>query len=211
MPTSLKTCRLAAMVGLASLLFGLNARAAQKQGPDEQTAALIAAFKQVHLAPEGGALSAADKEANKVAFAQLDNFFAYPQLCDAVLGPYAAKFSSSQRSRFNADFRNLVRNVSFTRSASFVKQAKVDVGKAKALGKQQRVDMHATVVEQDLETNVTFVWQDIGGQWQITDVDFDGVSFVKDYQNQFGKIIKKEGPEALLKKLASKLVREKNG
>jgi ABC-type transporter MlaC component len=194
-------------LGLA--IFLLWGAAAQAQvTPTARTQGLIEAFKTVKIAPEGGHLDAAEVSTNQRAFTAIDVFFNFPRLVVDALGPHKKKFSAPQFGRFEKDFRELVRTVSYTRSAALVQRAKLEVAAPQAHAAQQWVDMHVALAEQDLETHVTFVWECLAKQWQITDVLFDGASFVKDYQNQFGKIVKKEGVDGLLKRLSTRLAKE---
>ena len=192
---------------LAILLFW-SAAAQAEVTPTARTQALIEAFKTVKIAPEGGHLNATEVSANQLAFAAIDVFFNFPRLVVDALGPHKKGFSAAQFGRFEKDFRELVRSVSYTRSAALVQKAKLEVAMPQAHAAQRWVDMHVALAEQDLETHVTFVWECLAKQWQITDVIFDGASFVKDYQNQFGKIIKKEGVDALLTRLRTRLEKE---
>ena len=58
---------------------------------------------------------------------------------------------------------------------------------------------------EDTDSKVTFHWASAAGTWRLYDVSFDNASLVKDYQNQFGRILEKDKAEGLLKKLAKKL------
>ena len=66
------------------------------------------------------------------------------------------------------------------------------------------------LVKEDFEITVTFHWMDSGSDWRIVDVSFDGASLVKDYQNQFGRIIDKEGAKGLLKRMVDRLQEEES-
>ena len=67
------------------------------------------------------------------------------------------------------------------------------------------VPMFITVEEDDLEMDTVFFWIISKGKWTLWDVSFDGSALTKDYQNQFGRIIKKDGVKGLLGKLVKKL------
>lgn len=71
------------------------------------------------------------------------------------------------------------------------------------------IDLLARIPKKDMETTVTFRWVQTGGAWRIVDVDFDGSSLVKDYQNQFGRIIGKEGAAGLQKRIDDRLADER--
>ena len=70
--------------------------------------------------------------------------------------------------------------------------------------------MEGELVKEDFEITVTFHWMDSGSDWRIVDVSFDGASLVKDYRNQFGRIIDKEGAKGLLKRMVDRLQEEES-
>jgi ABC-type transporter MlaC component len=175
--------------------------------PDERTVALVDAFKSVRTAPEGKELSAEDKRANGLAFTVLDGFFNYDTLTQASIKPHVSKFSKPQLARFYTAFEELIRLISYPKSGAFLKDAQVRFGKSVVKSDQKtEVSMSARLPKEDVETRATFTWEKNKGQWYVTDVGFDGASMVKDYQNQFGRILAKEGAEGLLKRLDNKLM-----
>ncbi|RYF11351.1 MAG: ABC transporter substrate-binding protein [Deltaproteobacteria bacterium] len=186
------------------------AHAAATPSPQAQTTALVEGFKKIRVPADNEKLSDADRRANQAAFAGLDAFFAYDTLCRNAIAPHRAALSKAQLERYSRTFRELLRLVSYRRSGQFVQQAQVRLDEPKVRDGLARVDMHASLGDDDTQTDVTFVWQQTAGGWRIVDVSFDGVSFVKDYQNQFGKMLKKYGAEGFLQKLSDRLAQEQN-
>ena len=179
---------------------------AAKDAPQVRTDNLMGVFKEVHVPGNGEALlSDADKQANHAVFAKLDAFFDYERIADAVIAPSKKSLNAEQLGRFSVSFRELIRLVAFPRSGEFVRQAQLKVGKPKTQGGKVSVEVEGSVPDQDSETTITFQWEDAGAEWRVTDVSFNGVSVVKDYQNQFARVIAKDGPEGFLKKLSTKL------
>ncbi len=174
--------------------------------PEERTSALIQAFKAVRTAPEGKNLSSEDTRANTVAYTALDSFFDYDAITRASVQPHAAKFSKQQLTRFYSTFEELIRLIAYPKSGDFLREATLRFGKSTAKNdRQSQVPMTARLPKEDVETKVHFVWEKNKNQWYLTDAQFDGASLIKDYQNQFGRIIAKEGVEGLLKRLDTKL------
>lgn len=194
-------------LGLA-LCLATSAHA--KDDAEARTHQLLEAFKGVHTAPEGSELSDADKDSNETAFKTLDGFFDYDKLSNGPIAPNKKAFTKDQLARFNKMFQELIRRIAYPRSGAFLKQAALTVKKVKVEGKNADVNLHASIAEQDLETDVLFHWAD-EGEWRVVDVSFDGASVIKDYQNQFTRIIKKEGVEGLLKKVSTRLDQELKG
>jgi ABC-type transporter MlaC component len=195
----------------AGTAAGAGAVPTPSAGAAKRTEDLLAAFQTVHVPPEGGSLDSAGQAANREAFARLDTFFNFTWLSQQAIAPHRKQLSPAQMKVFLRDFRSLIRLVSFYRSAGFLQRAKLTVGAPVADKILQRVGIHARMPEQDMDTEVTFVWQAGPNGLQIVDVDFDGASFIKDYQNQFGRLLRQGGADGLLKKLAARLQRTTAG
>ena len=184
--------------------------AAAKNSPDSRMGQLMETFKTIKVpASEGAVLSADDRKANETAFKAADAYFDFDRLTATAIAPHKKALSADQLARYHRDFTALIRLVAFPRSGAFVQQAKVELSPAAITGKKADVAMHGHVPDDDIDTRIVFKWEDVGGEWRVTDVSFDGVSMVKDYQNQFGKLIKKDGVEGFLKKLQSRLEQER--
>jgi phospholipid transport system substrate-binding protein len=177
--------------------------------PDKNTQSFINALKVVKAAPENGSLEAAARKANQNAFAQVDAFFDFNRVIDDPIAPHKNKLSATQLKRYHVAFRDLIRLVAYPQSSTFLHTAEIKIQKPTVTDKTAQVPMHAYVKKEDIETNVVFFWQQDKGDWKIIDVSFDGASLVKDYKNQFGKIIEKEGAEGLVKKLENRLQKER--
>lgn len=194
-------------VVLVGLMIGTSAAA--EPGPGERTDAIIAAFKAVKPIPEEGELSAADKQANVKAFADLDGFFDYDRLTGDPIEPHKKSLNAAQQKRFREAFRELIRLVAYPNSGTFLSQAKTTVKAPKVDGNLAAVAMHTALPKEDIEIDVLFHWQKSGGAWRIVDVSFDGASLVKDYQNQFGRIIAKKNGSGLMDAIEKRLVKER--
>lgn len=179
--------------------------------PVDRTKALVEAFKAVKAAPSNGAkLSEADKKHNAEAFEKLDSFFAFDKITTDPITVHQAKFTKTNHVRFTKHFRELIRLVAYPNSGEFLKEATLTYKKANRVSNNIiNVDMDAVVEKEDFSTTVTFHWQKRDGTLKIVDVSFDGASLVKDYQNQFGRIINKDGVAGLIKKLETRLDKER--
>ena len=167
----------------------------------ERTEAFIAAFKKVK---SGDKLTPADKKANEKVFAELDKFMDFETLTTKPIEPRAAKFSAKQKSQFAGDFRDLIRRIAYPDSGEFFREAKMKFGAPAAKAGATAVPIDAHLVKDDLRTKVELYWVPKGGQLKLVDVAFDGDSLIKDYQNQFARIIDKEGVAGLMKKVDEK-------
>ena len=173
-------------------------------GATARTEGLIETFKAVRKV-EDGALSPADQQANRAAFAALDGYFDYDRLVDDPIAVHRAQLDAAQLARYRALFRELIRTVAYPDAGGFFRDATWTL-REEPRG-EGRVDVHmaARVERKDLDTSVTFHWAARGGTLLLVDVSFDGDSLVADYRNQFGRILKKEGAAGLLSRLAKRL------
>ncbi len=193
-----------ALFVLATLSLAVPASAAD---PVARTEALVNAFKAVKAKPKDGALSDADRQANAKAFAALDGFFDYERITKDPIAQHQAAFTPEQMKKFLSDFREVIRLVAYPDSGAAMAKAtyKLKAGAKRAAAKEADVEMSIRWEGEDTDTKVTFHWHDVAASTELYDVSFDGASLVKDYKNQFTKIIDKDKVEGLMKKLAKKL------
>ena len=162
---------------------------------------LIDAFKRVK--DDDGKLSAADKAQNARAYAELDDMLAREHFTAIAIAPRQDKFSADELKTFKAEFWDVVQRVAYPGSGAFFREGEVKIGAPTNKGDVWTIELNAYVPSEDLETVVGLQWQ--GGEvMRIVDVLFDGDSLVRDYQNQFARIVDKDGAKGLLKLLADK-------
>jgi phospholipid transport system substrate-binding protein len=166
-----------------------------------RTEAFINAFKKVK---SGDSLTAADKAANEKAYAELDKFMDFETLTTKPLEPRAAKFSAKQKATFATEFRDLIRRIAYPNSGDFFRDAKLKFGPPSEKEGATVVPVDANLAKEDLKTKLELYWVKKGGALKLSDVAFDGDSLVKDYQNQFARIVDKDGAAGVMKKLDEK-------
>jgi ABC-type transport system involved in resistance to organic solvents, auxiliary component len=166
------------------------------------TSVLVDAFKRVK--EDDGKLSDADKAANKKAYEELDELLARAHFTSAVIAPRKDKFSPAELKAFQDEFWDLVQRIAYPGSGAFFREGQVKYAEPKEKGGVWTHELTAYIPSEDLETVVGLQWKLEGGKLRIVDVLFDGDSLVKDYQNQFARIVDKEGAAGVMKKLAEK-------
>ena len=189
------------LLATALLLVPLAAGAAE---PDalEQTNALVAAFQKVK--PDDGKLSKADLAANAKAYAELDALLDAEHFTSVAIKPRADKFSAEQMTTFKGKFWDIVQMIAYPNSGDFLREAKLTVGKPERQGEIWSVSVQAVLASEDLETEFEFQWSQGPKGLRVVDVLFDGDSLVRDYQNQFARIVDKKGAAGLLEALEEK-------
>lgn len=188
------------------MLVSINAYA--QSDPLLRTQQLLKAFEQVKVVSDDQSLSHLDKISNQEAFKTLDHFFNYEKLVNNTIDPFKKTFKSHQLNQYRITFKKLIRLIAYQRSSMFLHHAMLTVKTPVLSGKKADVEIVAKSSEQDSQTNIIFHWLKEKDKWMIVDVSLDGTSVVKDYQNQFARILKKEGVDGFIKKLVSRLGEE---
>ena len=197
---------------VALALFSTAGAAQGAASPKQRTLGLIEAFKAVKKAEGKDVLTEEDRRSNVAAFEKLDEFFDYDRMVNDPIEPHKAKFTPAQLERYRPMFKQLIRTIAYPDAGSFFRKATytlVETMPDGPNGDRGDVQMEARVPDKDVDTVITFHWVRDKGQFLLYDVSFDGGSLTKDYQNQFGRIISKEGVDGLLARLDKRLHEER--
>lgn len=173
---------------LLSIALNVNAAADPKQRTDEFVKAMIAA-----------------KPGNEKTYKHIDQYINYDAITSETIAPHLAKFSIAQAKEFKTNLTALIRLVAYPQSGTFYKEAKYKYAEPKMKGSKAIVVQATYLPSEDLDMEIEYQWEKFNGNWMITDIGFDGDSMVKDYQNQFGRIISKDKVDGLIKRVNDKL------
>ena len=134
----------------------------------------------------------------------LDTFFDFDALSAASFKSHKKALKPRQLSELQQTFRSLL-TVLTHHSGEQLAQGDVAIGAPRQVDQNCVVEFAVSRPDEDLTSNVALTWQRRPSGWQVVDVAFDGASVTKDYENQFGRILKKDGAEALVAKLKERL------
>lgn len=182
---------------LFSLLISSPVLAVATGSPMDNTKQLIEAMLKV-------------KKGDENTYKTVDNFFNYDLITSNTIAPHKDKFTGAQSKKLKTDLTQLIRVVAYPQSGTFYKESKYTYAQADTSGNKAMIVQKTYLPKEDLELDIGYQWENNNGQWKITDITFDEDSIVKDYQNQFGRIISKSGVDGLLKKLNDKLKEMEN-
>ena len=189
-----------------------TAPVAPTKTPVDLTKDLVAAFINVKTAPKGKQLTDAEKKYNEGAYAKLDAFINFEVFIGSTIDSHKSAFKPAELKEFKQLFRELIREIAYGSSGSFLKEAELSYKLLKNEGAKMDVQLHTYLKKDDMETDVTFHWvKNNLGVPGIVDVSFDDEPLVMEYRNQFAKIIKKRGVAGLLEKMRAKLKAVKAG
>ncbi len=155
------------------------------------------------------------KEDEKKLDAAFDGVFDYDGLAKATLKGNWDNRSADERTQFSAVLKDLVRN-------SYRRNIKKTLGyEVEYLGEQEidlAEDGKATVVRTKAKSktnsreepvSIDYVVHQVNGNWEIYDIVTEGSSLIRNYRNQFRRVIEKKGFDELLKRMKAK--RDKGG
>jgi phospholipid transport system substrate-binding protein len=194
--------KLLALLGAAALAFSA---AAQNLGPDQLvqkiTDEILAAIKSDKQ------LAAGDKQkATKLAEEKVLPYIDFEQATRLAVGRAWREAAPEQKQRLVTEFRNmLVRTYSNAISAYQGQTLKV-------LPQRGKQDPEETVVRTQYiraggqPLPIDFTMHQKEGTWKVYDITVEGVSLVMTYRSEFDAVVKQEGVDGLIKRLAQKNV-----
>ena len=160
--------------------------------PLETTKAFVASMKSVKTDGEN-------------SYPKIDTFINFDHLTTETIRPHLKSFNEKQIKTFKPLLQQLIRLVAYPQSGDFYTESQYTYRKPTVNGDNAYVIMDVIFEKEDLEIELGYFWQKTNNNWLLTDLSFDEDSLVKDYQNQFGRIIAKESVDSLNQKLQNKL------
>ncbi len=188
-----KTSLLAAFVFAMSLALPASAAEAENfvKGKQSELSALVSKTK-----------TADDEKKLDAAF---DAVFDYDFLARQTLKDSWDQRTPAERAEFTALLKDLVRNAyrknlkkTLGYNVDYKGESDVDAGKM-----VKTVARNAKNVREE-PVSVDYVVHQVDGKWLIGDIVTEGSSLVKNYRNQFRKVIQKHGFDELLKRMKNK-------
>ncbi len=127
--------------------------------------------------------------------------FDFREMSKRVLGKKWRQIDEQERDRFTALMTKLLENVYIGKLESYSGEQIEFVGET-IKGKRAQV---TTIVENgDVEIPVHYIMRQTGSKWLVYDINIEGVSLVRNYQEQFKSILRKDDYEGLVKVLEDK-------
>lgn len=137
----------------------------------------------------------------------MDGFFDFDKLTKDALARHYDDLTESEYNELKALVQALVtknyrKNIEKTLNyeVAFLGDEAIDGGKG------QKVRTRASKRNSgDAPVEITYYLHKKGDAWMVYDVETDGSSMLRNYRNQFGKVIRRDGFGALLAKLQDRL------
>lgn len=195
----MKTCFWLVLFALV-LVGGNEGRAATAQGPIEQLRPVLDGLTQI-LADESLAGDAHRTERRAKIMDQIKQGFDFTEMSKRVLGKSWRSITAEEREYFTELMTKLLENVYIGKLEGYSGQTVTYAGE-KIKGK--RAQMTTFVKDENLEIPVHYILHLQGSKWMVYDINIEGVSLVRNYQQQFKSILRKEKFAGLVKVLEDK-------
>ena len=136
--------------------------------------------------------------------AAFDAVLDYKNLAIATLESWDQR-TPAEREEFTAVLKDLVRNA-YRRNLKKTLGYDVDYkGESDSdAGKIVKTVAHNTKNAREEPVNVDYVVHQVDGKWLIYDIVTEGSSLIRNYKNQFRRVIQKHGFDELLKRMKAK-------
>jgi len=128
--------------------------------------------------------------------------FDFDRMAERSLSEHWKTLSNEERSEFKGIFRDL-----FQDSYSFM--VLENLGREKILYKDEEVkegaaSVKTSMLRRNATLSVDYELANMKGAWLIQDVTIDGVSILKNYQESFASVIRRDSYEKLIEKMRAK-------
>lgn len=107
--------------------------------------------------------------------------------------------SSEQRAEFAEIFSDLFQNSYTTMVVNFLERETIEYREEHSVS--EKVEVETVILRANEHIPVDYHLLNVEGAWLIEDVEIDGVSIVRNYQNAFHRVIVNESYEGLLRKM----------
>ena len=134
--------------------------------------------------------------------------FDFTEMSQRILATNWKSASDEQRSRFINIFSDLLERNYIGRIESYTDE-KIDFLKERVQGNRAAVD--TVIVTKSVQIPISYRMVQQGSEWMVYDVVIESVSFVNNYRNSYGEILKKEGFDGLLARMTEKLAQLEQG
>ncbi len=141
----------------------------------------------------------------------IGNIFDFDRISKLALGRYRKKFTGKEMEAFTDHFSRLLENTYLAKIQAEYKNEKINYLSQKigSGDKSDRALVKTEITRESVRIPVNYrLWQN-NGVWRVYDVKVEGVSLVKNYRNQFQKILLNKPPAHLIEKVRVKVERQR--
>ena len=130
--------------------------------------------------------------------------FDFEKVARLVLGRAWRSASDDQKQRFIIEFRTLLLKT-YAVALSKYKNQKIEFKPTRMSDSDEIVIVKSEIIQSVAQPiRVNYALSKSTGKWLVFDIVIEGVSLVTNYRSQFSSVIKKNGMDTLIKRLAKK-------
>jgi phospholipid transport system substrate-binding protein len=139
----------------------------------------------------------------QLIFEVLDYRFDYKEMSRRTLGKKNwKKLSASEKIEFVEIFSKLLKNIYVRKIESYTEET---IKYSKPRTKKNRAIVKTILMQDKVELPIIYRLVDRKGKWLVYDVIIEGVSIVKNYRSQFGRILARQGYQGLISQVKDKV------
>lgn len=197
----------ALVLGLSVLGFSLSLSAAAEAGSAME--AMKGTIDQALKVMEDESLKSPEKSRERLEILEdiIGKRFDYREMGKRTLGKHWQQFSEADREEFVGLFR---RFLSRTYAGNVDGYSGEQVEYLKERRKGDFAEVQTAVTSDKSAVSIAYRLLKRSNTWKVYDVVIDGVSLVKNFRSQFGRIIESESAKGLLEKLRTKTAGSKS-
>lgn len=154
---------------------------------------------------EGLSAQTRRQERRNLIMALVDERFDFEEMSQRTLGKAWKELTEAERTQFQQLLADLLKNTYIDRIESYsdekVEYAKEIFGR----DKKDRAKVYTNILKNGQQIPINYSLSKKGEEWFVYDVDIEGVSLVRNYRTEFGRILNKEKFAGLVKRMQEKI------
>lgn len=144
--------------------------------------------------------------------ARLVDILDFDELCRRSLDTHWDTLTPAQRTEFSGILRQLVeRNYRSSQERILDYQLAYTREETTSNGVTVHMEARSRAARREPPVEISYAMHMVGTEWRVFDVTTDGVSLVHNYQQQFHRIITRDGFDGLMTRMRDRLAHETGG
>ncbi len=186
-------------------VFPVFAGAASPASPTDTLKPALTSLTNILLDKNLQGRAHRDERRQKIMM-EVKKSFDFQEMSKRVLGRTWRSISGKQRDEFTSLMTTLLKNVYIGKFETYEKQAEnYSVKYVGELVKGRRAQVTTEVIGGDKVLPVHYIMQLKNGEWKVYDINVEGMSLIRNYQEQFKSILRTEKFEGLVVTIKKKI------
>lgn len=135
--------------------------------------------------------------------AEIRDIFDFSEIAERSLARHWKKFTSKQQAEFTELFSEFLEKLYINKIQGYTDEEVLYLGENMITKLKATVKTKIVTDVSEIPIDYRMIMKKEG--WKVYDISIEGVSLVKNYRAQFRKILMKESPDALIKRLEKKV------